>query len=70
MQIYDEKHNRWIDHRDTAEYRQRKRRLRDYWSVGLLATLPLPPGIQVPLIVLAIFVSLAYLDETPYAQTS
>ncbi len=66
MHIYDEKQNRWIRHRDTAEYQRRKRRLRDYWTLGLLATLPFTPGIQITLILLATFVSLAYLDETPY----
>lgn len=66
MHIYDEKQNRWIQHRDTAEYKRRKHRLRDYWALGLLATLPFTPGIQITLILLATFVSLAYLDETPY----
>lgn len=66
MQIYDRKRHRWVEHRDTAEYRQRKRQLRDYWIVGLLATLVLPAAIQISVIMLAVFVSLSYLDETPY----
>lgn len=66
MQIYDEKHNEWINHRDTAEYQLRKRQLRDCWTIGLIALLPLPVGVQVTLIILAAFISLSYLDETPY----
>jgi len=66
MQIYSEKDNQWIDHRDTAEYQQRKRKLRNYWTAGLLATLALPPGIQIAALFFGIFISLSYLDETPY----
>lgn len=66
MQIYDKKKNRWINHRDTREYKQRKRQLRDYWTIGLPAILPFTPAIQITLLILALFVSLSYLDETPY----
>ena len=66
MRIYSEKHNQWIDHRDTSEYKQRKRRLRDYWILGLLASLALPPGIQVVALFFGLFISLTYLDEAPY----
>ncbi len=66
MHIYDEKNNRWITHRDTAEYQQRKRTLRDYWTLGLISILPFTPGIQITIVLLAVFVSLSFLDETPY----
>ena len=66
MQIYSEKNNQWIEHRDTSEYKRRKNRLRDYWTVGLLATLALPLGIQITVLFFGIFISLSYLDETPY----
>ena len=66
MRIYSEKHNQWIDHRDTNEYLQRKRKLRDYWTIGLLASLALPLGLQVAALFFGIFISLTYLDETPY----
>lgn len=66
MHIYDEKNNRWIKHRETAEYKQRKRLLRDYWTLGLVSILPFTPGIQITIVLLAIFVSFSYLDETPY----
>lgn len=66
MHIYDEKHNQWIDHRDTIEYKQRKRKLRDYWIIGLIAALLLAPGIQLVALFFGVFISLSYLDETPY----
>jgi len=66
MHIYDEKHNQWIDHRDTSEYKQRKRKLRDYWIIGLIAILLLIPGIQLAALFFGVFISLSYLDETPY----
>lgn len=66
MQLYDPKHNRWIHHRDTEEYRQRKSQLRNYWITGLLLSLVLPSGLQVALIIFAGFLSLSYLDELPY----
>jgi len=66
MYLYDEKRNRWISHRETAEYKRRKRKLRDYWIIGLLATIPLTPAGQTVLVVAAAFASLAFLDEAPY----
>lgn len=66
MYLYDPKRNRWIHHRDTAEYRQRKQQLRDYWSIGLLLSLTLPFGLQIAAIVFGVFLSLSYLDESPY----
>ncbi len=66
MHIYDEKNNRWVSHRDTAEYKLRKRKLRGYWTIGLITILPFTPAIQITALMLALFVSLSYLDETPY----
>ncbi len=66
MQLYDPRQNRWIHHRHTAEYRQRKLQLRDYWIIGLLLSLTLPPGLQLAAIAFAGFLSLSYLDELPY----
>ena len=66
MRLYDEKCNRWVRHRDTTEYKLRKRKLRDYWTIGLLSILPFTPGIQIAVLLLGVFVSFSYLDETPY----
>jgi hypothetical protein len=66
MPIYNAKRNQWIDHRDTSEYRRRKQMLRDYWLIGLIPTLALPPGIQLATLFFGVFISLSYLDETPY----
>jgi len=69
MHIYDEQRNEWIRHRDTGEYKLRKRQLRDYWTIGLLTILPLGVAVQISIIILAIFLSLSYLDETPYQSS-
>jgi len=66
MQLYDEKRNRWIDHRQTHEYKVRKRNLRDLWIYGLLLSLLMPPGLQIVAVVLGVCLSFCYLDETPY----
>jgi hypothetical protein len=68
MYLYDEKRNKWVSHRDTTEYKQRKRHLRDYWTVGLLPLLLLTPPLQIMLLVFGVFASLSYLDETPYRE--
>lgn len=66
MLIYDKKKNCWISHRDTSEYKLRKHQLRNYWTIGLPTILPFTPAIQITLLMLALFISLSYLDETPY----
>ena len=66
MQLYDKKHNRWIDHRKTREYQVRKQTLRDAWIYGLLFSLLLPPGIQIAAVIFGVCLSFCYLDETPY----
>jgi len=66
MRINSEKHNQRIDHLYTSEYVQCKRKLRDYWILGLLASPALPPVMQGAALFFVVFISLSYLDETPY----
>jgi hypothetical protein len=66
MRIYDRHQNRWILRRETAQYRHKKKRVRDAWIIAgiIMWTLPLA-GICV-LALLTTFISFSYLDESEY----
>ena len=66
MLIYDHNQNRWISLRETAQYRQKRKIVRDAWIVvGLImCTLPLAGVCVVAL--LSAFLSFSFLDESVY----
>ena len=66
MLIYDHNQNRWISLRETAQYRQKRKMVRDAWIVvGLImCTLPLAGVCVVAL--LSTFLSFSFLDESVY----
>jgi hypothetical protein len=66
MLIYDRNQNRLVSFRDTAQYRQKRKIVRDAWIiVGLImCTLPLA-GICV-VALLSTFLSFSFLDESEY----
>lgn len=57
-----------MDHRLHPRYLARKRHLRDIWTVTGLIMLTLPPGGQLSVALLLVFLSFAYLDERPYPE--
>ena len=66
MLIYDRYQNRWVSFRDTAQYRQKRRIVRDAWIIVgiIMCTLPLA-GICV-IALLTTFLSFTFLDESTY----
>jgi len=67
MYIYNKKTNEWIRRDSTRQYRRRKNQLKNVW-IGLgLFMLFIPPVAAVFLALFALFLSLSYLDETPYS---
>jgi hypothetical protein len=67
MYLYDEKSDRWINVKNTNEYQQRKRMVRDAWIVvGIAMTLLSTPA-MIMLALLATFTSLTFLDEGEYS---
>lgn len=70
MFIYDEKKNEWIRRDKTRAYQRRKSHLKSAWiGVGLVMAL-MPPTYVISLAILGMFVSLSYLDETPYGEAA
>jgi len=66
MLIYDRRKNRWIPLRDTAQYRHKKKLVRDAWIIAgmIMWTLPLADICIVAL--LTTFLSFSFLDESGY----
>ncbi len=66
MLVYNRDQNRWIPLRETAQYRQKRKMVRDAWIVvGLImCTLPLAGVCVVAL--LSTFLSFSFLDESVY----
>lgn len=66
MLIYDRNQNRRIPLRETAQYRHKKKLVRDAWIISgtIMCTLPLA-GICV-LALLTTFLSFSFLDESGY----
>ena len=66
MLIYDRNQNRWISFRDTAQYRQKRKIVRDAWIIVgiIMCTLPLA-GICV-MALLSTFLAFSFLDESEY----
>jgi len=66
MLIYDRHKNRWIPLRETAQYRQKRKLVRDAWIVAgiIMWTLPLA-GVCI-LALLTTFLSFSFLDESGY----
>ncbi|KPJ90419.1 MAG: hypothetical protein AMJ53_13630 [Gammaproteobacteria bacterium SG8_11] len=66
MLIYDRNQDRWISLRETAQYRQKRKIVRDAWIIVgiIMCTLPLA-GICV-MALLTTFLSLSFLDESQY----
>ncbi|MGD8559895.1 MAG: hypothetical protein PVF34_07590 [Gammaproteobacteria bacterium] len=68
MYVYDEEQHKWIPHRATAEYKQKKKIVRDMWIVmGILMTTS-PVALAMGLALLTTFLSFTVLDESIYRQ--
>lgn len=66
MYIFDSKNNRWMSLRETAQYRQKKKYVRDAWIVVAIMMLGLPLAGALCLALLATFLSFSALDESVY----
>jgi len=66
MLIYDEKKNNWISLRQTAEYKKRKKIVKDAWIFVGLFLLILPLAAQLSIALFCTFVSFSFLDEGAY----
>ncbi len=68
MLLYDEKQNRWLEHRQTQEYHLRKQWLKSMWIIVGLILILIPLGAQIIVGLFATFISFSLLDEKPYQQ--
>lgn len=66
MYIYDEPSNTWIPLRRTAQYRRKRKIVRDGWLVAGIAMVPLAPAATLAVALFCTFLSLAFLDESRY----
>ena len=69
MYIYDETNNRWIPLRQTAEYKKKKKLVRDAWIIVGLLMIGLPLSFVMALGLVTTFVSFMFLDESIYSYT-
>lgn len=69
MYIYDESNNQWIPLRNTAEYKKKKKLVRDAWIVAGILMCGLPLSFIMVLALLTTFVSFMLLDESIYRYT-
>jgi hypothetical protein len=68
MYIYDETNNQWIPLRHTAEYKKKKKLVRDAWIVVGLVMIGLPLSFVMALGLATTFVSFMFLDESLYSN--
>ncbi|WP_455201709.1 hypothetical protein [Kaarinaea lacus] len=69
MYIYDENKNEWIPLRTTAQYKQKKKFVRDAWIVIGILMCGLPASIVMVLALLTTFLSFMLLDESIYTRS-
>jgi hypothetical protein len=66
MFVFDKKTGRWVPLRQTAEYKKRKKILRDAWIFICAIMLALPVPAIFILGLLSTFLSFTFLDESTY----
>lgn len=66
MPIYDQRKNRWISLRETAQYRHKKKLVRDAWIIVGIFMWTLPLAAICVLALLTTFLSFSFLDESAY----
>lgn len=66
MRIYDAKNNCWISLRETAQYKRKKRLVRDAWILVGIFMIGLPLHGIFTLGLLATCLSFSFLDESAY----
>lgn len=69
MYIYDEKKNEWISLRTTAQYKKKKKYIRDAWIIVGVLMCCLPVSIVMVLALLTTFLSFMLLDESIYSRS-
>lgn len=69
MYVYDEAKNQWIPLRHTAEYKKKKKLVRDAWIIVGLIMMGLPLPFVMALGLATTFVSFMFLDESLYSYT-
>ena len=69
MRIYDESKNEWIPLRTTAQYKKKKKFVRDAWIVIGILMCGMPVSIVMVLALLTTFLSFMYLDESLYIRS-
>ncbi|WP_455365595.1 hypothetical protein [Kaarinaea lacus] len=67
MYVYDKTNNQWIPLRQTAEYKKKKKIVRDAWIVVGLVMIGLPLSFVMALGLVTTFVSFMFLDESIYS---
>lgn len=66
MYVYDEQQNKWVLLRTTAQYKKKKKIVRDLWLMMGLLMVPLPVAFTLALALLTTFLSFVVLDESLY----
>jgi hypothetical protein len=66
MYIYDEDNNEWIPLRTTAQYKKKKKFVRDAWIIVGVLMCAMPVSIVMVLALLTTFLSFMLLDESIY----
>ena len=69
MYIYDENKNEWISLRTTAQYKKKKKYVRDAWIIVGVLMCSLPASIVMVLALLTTFLSFMLLDESIYSHS-
>lgn len=69
MYIYDENKNEWIPLRATAQYKKKKKFVRDTWIIVGILMSALPVSIVMVLALLTTFLSFMVLDESIYSNS-
>ncbi|WP_455223339.1 hypothetical protein [Kaarinaea lacus] len=69
MYIYDQKNNVWIPLRHTAEYKKKKKLVRDAWIIVGLIMIGLPLPFVMALGLATTFMSFMFLDESVYSYS-
>jgi len=69
MRIYDESKNEWISLRTTAQYKKKKKFVRDAWIVIGIVMCGMPVSIVLALALLTTFLSFMFLDESLYNRS-
>jgi len=68
MLFFDTNSEKWISLRETAEYKQRRKIIRDCWIPLAFLMLFVPPPYAIILALAATFLSFMFLDEVEYAS--